>query len=171
MSAKFVIELESIKDGLNVIHPNAGPGVLDMYPAGPGQRTILPITREQFEAYSDNIRDFSTGSVPPLMGVDEAGKPVVVSPGRPTGNPVTLQLHVRDLASGKREAVSFAEVLSIYRGADDKAALAAQEAEAKRLADLTNDENDDDDEDAEDEDDATLRPLADAAGSALNVRG
>ncbi len=169
MSAKFVIEIESIKDGLNCVYPNSGPGVLDMYAPGPGQRCILPITRDQFEAYSDCIRALSTGEVPPLV---DGGK--VVSPGRPTGNPITLALWVRDLATGKREAASFDDVLAIYKAADDKAALAFQEAEAKRLAEMTKDEDDDDaDDDGEDdgEDDAALKPLADAAGAALNVRG
>ncbi len=170
MSAKFVIEIESLKDGLNVIRPNAGPGVLDMYPAGPGQRCIVPITREQFEGYSGEIQAFSTGAVRPLLDVDGS----VLSPGRPSGNPITLALWVRDLATGRRESASFDDVLAIYKAADDKAALAFQEAEAKRLAEMTKDDDGEDaDDDGEDdgEDDAALKPLADAAGAALNVRG
>ena len=114
--SKYVIELESIKHCLLILQTEQPSSVaLEMKAAEPGGRSVVAITSDQFKLLGYDIEGHAQGK----YGIS---KPDVL-------------IWVRDVETNEVEKVDFATALRLLGSADDDAALAAQEAAAKKAAD------------------------------------
>lgn len=87
--SKYVIEIESLKDGLLILYADASGQHMRFAPGTRANPSVLPVTSEQFKAHAYDIEGHAEGK----YGIS-----------RPD-----IQLWVRDTESGERERLSFAE--------------------------------------------------------------
>jgi hypothetical protein len=112
---KYVIELESLKDGLNFLFASSGPP-LRMAAGTRANPSVIPVTSEQFKALAYDIEGHACGKF---------------------GAPLDIQIWVRDTGSGERERLTFEEARSFVESgvpSDDAAAELQAQAEAARAA-------------------------------------
>lgn len=115
--SKYVIEIESLKDGANFLF-SANPGEHMRF--APGTRanpSVLPVTPEQFKSHAYDIEGHAEGK----YGISTPD----------------IQIWVRDVVSGERERLTFAEALAFVESGvpSSEAAVELQaQAEAKAKA-------------------------------------
>ncbi len=116
--SKYVIEIESLKDGLLILYADA-PGQHMRFAPGTRQNpSVLPVTVEQFKAHAYDIEGHTEGK----FGISEPD----------------AQLWVRDADSGVRERVTFAEASEFIAGgvlSDEAAHELQKQATVKAKAD------------------------------------
>jgi hypothetical protein len=114
--SKYVIEIESLKDGLLILFAEQPGQHLRLAPGTRASPSMIAVTSEQFKAHAYDIEGHAEGK----FGI----------------NPADVQLWVRDVESGERERVSFAEASSFVATGvlSDDAALERQAEADKRAA-------------------------------------
>ncbi len=115
--SKYVIEIESLKDGLLILYAEQPGQHMRFAPGTRANPSVLPVTVEQFKAHAYDIEGHAEGK----FGIS-----------RPD-----IQLWVRDAATGVRERVSFAEASEFIAGgvlSDDAAEELQAQADKKAAA-------------------------------------
>ena len=114
--SKYVIEIESLKDGLLILFAEQPGQHLRLAPGTRANPSILPITSEQFKAHSYDMEGHAEGK----FGISHAD----------------IQIWVRDTDSGERERLTFEEARSFVESGvpSDVAAAELQSEAGKRAA-------------------------------------
>lgn len=113
--SKYVIEIESLKDGLLILYAEQPGQHMRFAPGTRANPSVLPVTTEQFKAHAYDIEGHAEGK----FGISKAD----------------IQIWVRDTDSGERERLTFKEARSfVDSGVPSDEAAAALQEEADRAA-------------------------------------